>query len=267
MLLPATIIDALPPTVPGIGGAALTAFQIFAASTSFSTEVNPSTTAQYSKFAQLNKNNTGKETMVKSRNGMTLIYLPAFLASSLIYSNIIPNSPVSSLAALFLVAHFFKRLFEVFFIHKYSGTVSLTLSSIIGIYYALVTTLICFVANPIPDVASVQIGSGIFTIGLAGNLYHHYLLANLRKTKSADKKYIAPRGGLFNFVAAPHYLFELMAWLGIAIVSQHTNAYLVFATMTSYLSGRSVAQNNFNKEQFSDVDWPADRKNIVPFLF
>ena len=122
-------------------------------------------------------------------------------------------------------------------------------------------------ASSSPDTLSVNAGTSLFALGSAGNLYHHSKLAALRKGSTPSAKYIAPRGGLFNFVAAPHYLFELMAWLGIAIASEHGNAYLVFTSMLSYLSGRAVAQNRWNKEQFSAKEWPIERKNLVPFLF
>jgi hypothetical protein len=107
---------------------------------------------------------------------------------------------------------------------------------------------------------------------MAGNLYHHYLLANLRsgndsKKTDGEKKYVAPKGGLFNYVAAPHYFFELLGWLGIAVVAQQMNAYLVFAGMTSYLSGRACSQNEWNRSKFSEADWPASRKNVIPFIF
>lgn len=111
----------------------------------------------------------------------------------------------------------------------------------------------------------------LFLIGEIGNFYHHYLLAQLRTSKlnpkMEGKKYIAPRGGLFQFVAAPHYLFELLAWYGIALISEHSNAFLVAISMTSYLSGRAKAQNEWNRSKFTKIEWPTSRHNIVPFLF
>ena len=105
-------------------------------------------------------------------------------------------------------------------------------------------------------------------MGICGNFYHHYLLASLRKNNGgATKRYVAPRGGLFEFVAAPHYLFELFGWFGIAVAANHLNAYLVFGSMCSYLAGRSVSQNKWNKKVFSKTEWPSSRKNVVPFIF
>lgn len=268
-----TIASIIPPVTPGIGGALLTVMQTMVTVSSFSTETNPLTRAQYSKFVQT-ENSKGSD-MIDSRNGMTLIYLPAFLASTAL--NMLPELadisflPQQTLAGQFVMIHFLKRVLEVLFLHKYSGKVSQNLSTGIGAYYTIVSVIILLVANPISSVGSLttNIGTGLFGIGIAGNFYHHSILAGLRgdDTNTDEKKYVAPVGGLFNYVAAPHYLFELMGWLGIAIVANHTNAYLVFTGMTSYLAGRAYSQNEWNRSQFSEKDWPSTRKNMVPFLF
>jgi very-long-chain enoyl-CoA reductase len=65
-------------------------------------------------------------------------------------------------------------------------------------------------------------------------------------------------------VAAPHYLFEIIAWLGIGLVAQQTNAMLVVASMASYLSGRASATNKFYMDTFTDKEWPRSRKAILP---
>jgi very-long-chain enoyl-CoA reductase len=266
-MLVSTIANIVPPTLSGVGGIAITATQVFASLLSYSNETNPQTRAQYSKFVQLEKNES--QEMISSKDGMTIIYLPAFVASGIILSlgttGILPVSP--SLAGIFVNIHFIKRLLEVLFLHKYSGKVSKQISSGIGIYYMLISILICCVATSSPGTNSMIAGSALFTTGLFGNLYHHLKLAQLRKDSSPGAKYVAPKGGLFKYVAAPHYFFELICWLGIAIASEHGNAFLVFASMTSYLSGRAVSQNQWNREQFTEKDWPAERKNIVPFIF
>jgi steroid 5-alpha reductase family enzyme len=143
----------------------------------------------------------------------------------------------------------------------------------IGVYYALTVVLIAFandsnIRSEVDGrtVVKNMVGSTLFGVGIVGNFYHHYLLAKLRSSKKTTK-YVAPSGGLFEFVATPHYLFELIGWLGVAIVSHQLNVYLVVTSMMSYLGGRSVAQNEFNRKTFSEKDWPLDRKNILPFMF
>jgi very-long-chain enoyl-CoA reductase len=286
--------------IPGIKGAAITSFQVLATLTSYFLESNPKTTAQYSKFANRKKTSSSSKQawMIPSRLGMTLIYAPAFIVSTVMMTYYYFHSAMSSslvipLATVFLVIHFTKRLLETYFVHVYSGSVSFNLSMGIGMYYAMVTLLISTVAakggGGVADLLSGQtveiptmVGSLLFVIGSLGNLYHHVLLSSLRqkpnKSNLASKRmttskqtsiYVAPKGGWFQYVAAPHYLFELVAWLGIAMVAQHLNAYLVFTNMCSYLAGRSVSQNQWNRHQFGDEDedWPKNRKNLVPFVF
>jgi len=157
-----TIASALPPVAPGIGGAVLTGLQVMVASSSFSQETNPQTTSQYSKFAQQDKQ--GEEKMIGSRDGMTLIYLPALVVSSALY--FLPEVtdlsflPAQTLAGQFVIIHFLKRVLEVFFLHNYSGKVSQSLSTGIGIYYALVSLLICCVANPVTSASVTTVGTG-----------------------------------------------------------------------------------------------------------
>lgn len=270
MLLPAltAVTNNLPPLMPGYGGAAFTAYQVLSTAALHSIESNSKTTMPYSKFAQTGKVEKG-ETMINSKAGMTIIYLPALITSlsivTLGYADVIPVLPSTAGILVFLL--FLKRQLEVLYLHKYSGKVSVATSSSIGIFYALTSAIICCVASPSPDMNSTIIGESLFAVGSMGNLYHHWKLAQLRKDSTASAKYSAPRGGLFDYVAAPHYLFELIAWLGIAVASEHGNAYLVCASMTSYLSGRSVSQNKWNREKFSEEEWPLERKNMVPFLF
>ncbi|KAL3796414.1 hypothetical protein HJC23_004211 [Cyclotella cryptica] len=262
---------------PSYAGHIVTALQLFVTATTFKTETNPETRARYSKFSQAN----GKVPSATwpSRFAMMVIYTPALLTSLvfLLAPSVIKESalrlPRSSLATAFCAIHFAKRCLEVLFLHSYSGRTDRATPSSIGVYYALTVVLVAFanvngVGKELGGRSDLQriVGSTIFAIGLLGNFYHHYLLAKLRSS-NAKSKYVAPKGGLFEYVACPHYLFELVGWLGIAIVSHHLNVYLVVASMSSYLGGRSVAQNEFNRKTFDERDWPRSRKNIVPFLF
>jgi len=282
--------------LPGIGGKLLTGFQIVSILTSYGNEANPATRVKYSKFAQdfVGRSSPSEEKKsddsdsdssdgkpmekedrkISSRNGMLLIYGPSLAVGilSLAFCDAFWLLPARSPAMVMLFVHFLKRVLEVLFLHVYSGTVSAGVSSMIGTYYALGTYLIGSVAEttiPSSQYQRLVFGSTMFIVGIIGNLYHHYLLASLRKNRSGatTKRYIAPHGGLFDYVAAPHYLFELMGWLGIAIVANHLNAYLMFGSMCSYLAGRAVSQNAWNQKVFTKDEWPTSRKNLIPFLF
>merc|ERR1712115_12039 len=146
--------------------------------------------------------------------------------------------------------------------------------------YALVSLLICctgkqparvFGSEKVEyDASRHAFGLSLFAVGLVGNFYHHLLLSKLRVSASGEesitKNYLAPRGGLFAYVATPHYLFELVGWLGIAVASQQLTSYLNLISMACYLCARGYNQNQWNKKRFNEKDWPPSRKNMIPYL-
>ena len=122
-----------------------------------------------------------------------------------------------------------------------------------------------------PD--ALKIGLLAFLIGEFGNLYHHYLLSTLRKDSPknemkadipAKSNYSIPKGALFEYVTMPHYLFELIAWLGIAIVAQDFNVFMVFASMFTYLLTRAKATKTWYLKNVEN--YPVERKFLIPFL-
>lgn len=166
-----TVLNHAPPIAPGIGGVVLTGVQAMSIFANFAMETNPQTAAQYSKFAK--KESETDEKMIGSRDGMTLIYLPAFVASSALYlfqgMTNLSFLPQKSLAGQFVIAHFLKRLLEVFFLHRYSGKVSQQLSLAIGMFYTLTSVLICYVAYPVtsntnPSISIVGSGKNVMQL-------------------------------------------------------------------------------------------------------
>ena len=288
MQVVSTVTSALPPSLPGLAGGSFTAYQILATAVSYRGETNAESRVQYSKFATNANQKSGSSTETigptwPSQLGMLVIYTPALIASVVLLKlgtlpadqlAFLPFSiPPPTPAAVLCAFHFCKRVCEVLVVHKYSGRVDRKTPSLVGFYYSVVAVLVAFVSDPNPSPKALQVGKLLFGIGLSGNFYHHRLLAKLRSSGDstaagrAEKKYVPPRGGLFRYVAAPHYLFELVGWLGVAVVSHHLNVYLVFTAMCSYLAGRSVAQNEFNRKKFTNDEWPETRKNLIPFIF
>jgi very-long-chain enoyl-CoA reductase len=202
---------------------------------------------------------------VPSRVGMLLIYGPAWLISAY-YWLYIATSSRTELVALLTAIHFFKRCFECAFIHRYSGSMPLASSLNISLFYCLLSFSGCYYsskAQPLSEEEFPYVNVSLFAIGLLGNFYHHWLLASLRKT--GEKKYSVPQGGLFSYVAAPHYFFELIGWLGLALTSAHFIPLLSFVSMTVYLFDRAMGQTSWNQKTFKD--YPRSRKHIIPFVF
>ena len=209
-----------------------------------------------------------------------------------------PDAGRASIVAGMLTIHFAKRVGEVLCVHKYSGSMGPACYGI-SVFYSLLALLISVQTQHVPlslyaaagSQAALPIALAMFTVGQAGNLYHHWLLAQMRTTPESGaqqqvdatpgtstamegvppstkalKVYSIPTGGLFDLVTTPHYLFEIIAWLGVALASQQLNAVLVAAGMASYLSGRAVASTRWYKGKFGDA-YPSGRRHMVPFIF
>lgn len=252
-------------TLSSSAGLGIASFQIATIITSFSSQTNFRTATPYGKFS---RNTEG--VMISGRNNMLLIYTPALILNTASLIN--PATFAGSqLLALCLTIHFLKRVLETLFLHKYSTKVNCSVGAFIGVYYTLVSWIILHF-NKLAEVGlrggpkESILGVLLFAFGEVGNFYHHYLLARLRREKGdVDQKYMVPEGGLFSRVTCPHYLFELLAWLGISLISQEIHSYLAFASMASYLGGRSVSQTKWAQKNIEG--YPKERKNIVPILF
>ena len=104
----------------------------------------------------------------------------------------------------------------------------------------------------------------VFAVGNTGNFYHHLLLSRLR-AGGGDKEYKIPRGGLFELVACPHYLFEIVAFFGFAMISQTLYALTVALGTAAYLAGRSYTTRKWYASKFED--FPASIKALVPYVW
>lgn len=189
------------------------------------------------------------------------------------------------LPAAMVFAHFSKRIFECFFVHKYSAkphAMNLRTGRLVfGISsgYAMACFGCMYFQNKAPreyNQTRVNIGIGVYALGLLGNAYHHHILSTLRKDAESvknetdkKKKYSIPKGGLFGLVWTPHYFFELMGWYGIAITANTLNYWMMAGAYTSYLTGRAKSTEEWYLNVF-EGDARLDgnkRKAIIPFLY
>lgn len=231
---------------------------------------------RYSKFASTD---ASKGRTLSSKSGMAIIYCPAaFLCSSFLFANLFSLTPEHRVIVFSaaLAAHFVKRLLEVLFVHKYSGGMEMSVSFTISIFYALASIQLLYAQNVSvqqqpPAVDLMGWGMLLFVVGMTGNLYHHYLLASLRRTdikKEAEdgkKQYATPRGGLFTWVVCPHYLFESIDFLGLALIGQTTTAFVHAFSTFLILGARSLSTKRWYESKIEG--FPKERKAFLPFLF
>lgn len=81
-------------------------------------------------------------------------------------------------------------------------------------------------ASHLPN--SLLQGAAVFLVGNALQLHSHALLAALsartssrrsRRSSSGAVRYRIPRGGAFEWVSCPHYLAEIVIYLGLALLA------------------------------------------------
>ncbi|XP_038892749.1 3-oxo-5-alpha-steroid 4-dehydrogenase 2-like [Benincasa hispida] len=227
---------------------------------------------QYSKFWNTNnsatKSSNSEQLRISSRLGMLLLYTPAALAGAASFWFFPDDDWRIVLLKSALTLHFFKRDFEVLFVHKYSGYMILDSAVIISLSYFSSTALMIYTqqlskALVEPSIDLKNIGIAVFVIGIIGNMYHHYILSQTRK--KGETGYKIPKGGLFSIVICPHYLFEITVYFGFALISQ-TLYSLCFAIATAiYLGGRSYATRKWYVSKFED--FPQHIKALIPFVF
>ncbi|XP_076947821.1 steroid 5-alpha-reductase DET2-like [Bidens hawaiensis] len=219
---------------------------------------------QYSKFTNSNK----PSAKISSKVGMLTLYTPSFLAGLASFF-VFPGGDLRFFLLKFAVTfHFFKRDLEVLFVHNYSGIMALGSTIIITLFYfsaaaGLIIVQYLSLGLPEPLVDTKYIGLILFILGILGNFYHHTLLSKLRKNN--DKVYKIPKGGLFNLVICPHYLFEIIIFVGISLIGQTPLAFACTFGDSLYLIARSYATRKWYVNKFED--FPKEVKCVIPYVF
>ncbi|CAN4114479.1 unnamed protein product [Withania somnifera] len=228
---------------------------------------------QYSKFWNVNTNfgsscSNFLQGKLSSRVGMFILYAPACLMGFVTFF-IFPDGGTRSMILKSAVTlHFLKRVLKVLFVQKYSGGMILGSVLLIASSYFMVAGVLIYIQHLTlgytePEVDLKYIGLLIFLVGICGNFYHHYLLSKLRDSK--EKGYKIPQGGLFNMVICPHYLFEILGFIGISFISQTPFSFCCAAGVALYLMARSYVTRKWYLSKFEN--FPKNVKALVPFVF
>lgn len=138
--------------------------------------------------------------------------------------------PVQTYALYYWSFHYFKRILETFFVHRFSHATS-PVSNVYrncSYYWTFAAFIAYNVNHPLySPVSELQWKIG-FIFGLIfqfSNLYCHIILKQLRSSDGVGG-YQIPQGFLFNFVTCANYTTEIYQWLGFNIATQTLTGYL-----------------------------------------
>lgn len=201
---------------------------------------------------------------ISSRLGMFILYFSPIVALYVSARDYVSSaSLIQGIVLASVGLHFTKRILETLFLHKYSGPIGLSVTISIAFFYSFASFFIGYLnRHPLHSIDSLFILGGIFyLIGNIGNFIHHKILADLRKD---SLEYVIPKGGLFEYIVCPHYLFEMFTWLGIFLFSRHFGAFLILGMITAYLCARSLVTLKWYREKFAE--FPKQVKAMIPFV-
>ncbi|KAL5973300.1 hypothetical protein ACLOJK_029950 [Asimina triloba] len=155
--------------------------------------------------------------------------------------------PVQTYAMYYWCFHYFKRILETFFVHRFSHATS-PLSNVFRncAYYWTFGAYIAYYVNhplytPVSDL-QMKIGFGLGLVFQLSNFYCHLLLRNLRSPDGAGG-YQIPRGFLFNISTCANYTTEIYQWLGFNIATQTVAGCVFLVVAASIMTNWALAKH------------------------
>ena len=120
-------------------------------------------------------------------------------------------------------------------------------------------------ATTAPDSTLVYIGVAVFVFAELANLNTHLVLRGLRRPGTTDRG--IPSGFGFGLVTCPNYMFEILAWLGVYLISGLSWSVLFFTAVggAQMASWAAKKERRYRKE-FGDK-YKRKRFVLLPGIF
>jgi hypothetical protein len=206
---------------------------------------------------------------INSRAGLALAYaIPVFVYIALWVEGGSPRTLYHLAVFGSFQVHFVRRIFEVSFVDSYSRPTPLRAVVIIAFLYGGVgASCASFQVRTFGQPTSQPIfilGVLTFAFGEALNGYHHWLLARLRPL--GVRIYVVPRHGLFGWVACPHYLGEILSFVGYAMMSDLLPVWGNAVVVTAYLGSRANSTLSWYR-RVMPLQIPPDWRRLIPFAY
>ncbi|KAF9888105.1 3-oxo-5a-steroid 4- dehydrogenase [Aspergillus nanangensis] len=174
-----------------------------------------------------------------------------------------------------LMVHFLKREFETVFVHRFSNATmpARNIFKNSAHYWVLAGFNIAYwvfrpdaaAATTEPNPNLLYPGLALFVFGELANLNAHLVLRDLRRPGTTERG--IPSGFGFNIVTCPNYLFEIIAWLGVYLVSGLSWSVLFFVTIGgAQMASWAAKKERRYRKDFGDK-YKRKRSVILPGIF
>jgi len=201
-------------------------------------------------------------------------YFPRFW-----YGQDVKYSELQKYVYAFVMLHFLKREVETLFVHRFShGTMpwfnivknSTHYHILSGVFLALdiyrpkFSATSPYVVNTFRDNEQfLWICTGLWAFAEMSNLHTHLTLRSLRP--EGTRKRAIPHGYGFDLVSCPNYLFEIMGWTIIAVMTGSVAAIIFTGVSAVTMSIWALKKQKNYKKEFGK-EFPRGRKAIFPFI-
>ncbi|KAI1635633.1 3-oxo-5-alpha-steroid 4-dehydrogenase-domain-containing protein [Biscogniauxia mediterranea] len=188
-------------------------------------------------------------------------------------------STTQKTAFAMIMAHFVKRELETLFVHKFSANTMpaayifrnsffyWVFAGLLGaaeIYAPFSPAALADTAAASPTSALLsKVGIALFVIGELCNFHVHYYLSTLRKPGETARK--IPTGLGFNLVTCPNYMFEIIAWIGVILVTRSPSLGLFITIGSYFMYTWGWGKEKAYRKQFADK-YKKKRFVILPGL-
>jgi len=170
-----------------------------------------------------------------------------------------PMTQVQWLLFALFHLHFLKREYETVFVHKFSAN-TMPARNIVrnSAFYWLISGLLCALDIYAPGNMSSRdelvpldyVGLALFAIGETCNWIVHQHLASLRKPGGTEKGIPHCIGS--SLVTSPNYMFEVLAWVGVILISRSWAVVVFICTGIVYMRSWSRGKEKALRKEFGD---------------
>jgi len=211
--------------------------------------------------------------------------MPPRLHNTLSYSVAALSLPVTvlilnpasftTLPVLFWIFHFLRRTAESLWVHRYSGRpVPWSDALIEYVYYwgfgIWIGSTWEGLGHTLPPAWDAALGVAVGLVGEVGNAWAHLALRGLRERAGSSERRL-PSGGLFNLIDCPHYLFEILSWVGFALFTRSVPSWVFLAAVCVILARYARTRHKRYREEFDGREgrpaYPARRRALLPGIF
>lgn len=204
---------------------------------------------------------------------------------------VIDEYAVVLMCAMMFIQHF-RRLYECIFVSVYSkGTMNIIHYFMGALLYATVqycalvdgpslmnkklNTQLPATADELLMVVRDHwmkfVGTALFLYASLEHHRAHVILGNLRKDKTGQKvlhrQHVTPRGGMFEYLSAPHFVFEMLIYLAMGIVAWKSYTFWLGPVLFTIVNQALMVNETHQWYQATFPNYPKNRKRFIPYLF